>query len=124
MLAVIDEGAVPAVRAADGSDDFLVFGRDEALAVAHLEVLGTAEGVGEFLADAVLHVAWHVVVEVGHALLLHDTGIWAELRTLLASDLRVAGIDGLLGKGHRVGILSDEPAQALFLERTTLDETH
>ena len=124
LLAVIDEGAVPAVGAANCGDDLLIFGRDEALAVAHLEVLGAAEGVGEFLADAMLHVARHIVVEVGHAPLLHDTGVWAELRTLLASDLRVAGIDGLLGKGHRVGILSDEPAQALFLERTTLDETH
>ena len=124
LLAVIDEGAVPAVGAADGGDDLLIFGRDKAEAFAHLEVLGAAEVPDEFLTDALFHVARHVVVEVCHAPLLYDTGIWAELRTLLASNLRVAGIDGLLGKRHRVGILSDEPAQALLLERTTLDETH
>lgn len=110
--------------AADSGDDFLVIWRDEAEAFAHLEVLGTAEGVDKFLTDAVLHVAWHVVVEVGHALFLHDTDVWTELRTLLAPDLWIAGIDGLLGKRHRVGILSDEPAQALLLQRTTFDETH
>ena len=30
LLAVIDEGAVPAVGAADGGDDLLIFGRDKA----------------------------------------------------------------------------------------------
>jgi len=112
------------VGAADGGDDFLVIWRDETEALAHLEILGTAEGVDEFLADAVLHVAWHVVVEVGHALFLHDADVWSELCTLLAADLRIAGIDGILGKRHRVGILSDEPAQALLLQRTTLDEAY
>ena len=124
LLAVVDEGAVPTVGAADGGDDLLVFGGDETLAVAHLEVLGAAERVDEFLADVVFHTARHIVVEVRHALLLHDTGVWAELHALFAADLRIAGIDGLLGKGHRVGILSDEPAQTLLLERTALDETH
>ena len=124
LLAVVDEGAVPAVGAADGGDDLLVFGRDEAQALSYLEVLGAAEVPDELLADIVLYAARHVVVEVRHALLLHDTGVWAELHALFAADLRIAGIDGLLGKGHRVGILSDEPAQTLLLERTALDETH
>ena len=124
LLAVVDEGAVPAVGAADGGDDLLVFGRDEAQALSYLEVLGAAEVPDELLADIVLHAARHIVVEVRHALLLHDTGVWAELHALFAADLRIAGIDGLLGKGHRVGILSDEPAQTLLLERTALDESH
>ena len=110
--------------AADGGDDFLIFGGDEALAVAHLEVLGAAEMPDEFLTDVVFHAARHVVVEMRHALFLHDTGVWAELHALFAADLRIAGIDGFLGKRHRVGILSDEPSQTLFLERTALDETH
>ena len=38
LLAVVDEGTVPAVGAADGGDDFLIFGRDKAEAFAHLEV--------------------------------------------------------------------------------------
>lgn len=45
FLAVVDEGAVPAMGAADGGDDLLVLGGDEALAVAHLEILGAAESV-------------------------------------------------------------------------------
>jgi hypothetical protein len=45
LLAVVDEGTVPTVGTADGGDDLLVFGGDEALAVAHLEILGEAEGV-------------------------------------------------------------------------------
>jgi len=124
LLAVVDEGTVPTVGTADGGDDLLVFGGDEALAVAHLEILGAAEVPDEFLADVVFHAARHIIVEVRHALFLHDTGVWAELHALSAANLRVAGIDGLLGKGHRVGILSDEPAQSLLLERTALDETH
>ena len=124
LLAVIDEGAVPAVGAADGGDDLLIFGRDKAETFAHLEVLGAAEVPDEFLTDALFHVARHVVVEVCHAPLLYDTSVLAELRTLLTADLRIAGVDGLLGKGHRVGIQSDEPAQALLLQRTALDETH
>ena len=110
--------------ATDGGNDFLVFGRDETLAVAHLEVLGAAKVPDEFLTDVVFHTARHVVVEMRHTLLLHDTGVWTELHALFAADLRIAGIDGLLGKRHRIGILSDEPAQALLLERTALDETH
>ena len=124
MLAVVDARAVPTVGAADGGDDLLVIWRDEAEALAHLEILGTAEGVDKFLTDAMLHVAWHVVVEVGHTLFLHDADVWTELRTMLASNLRIAGIDGLLRKRHRVGILSDEPSQTLLLQLTTLDETH
>ena len=123
LLAVVDEGAVPTVGAADGGDDLLVFGGDEALAVAHLEVLGAAEGVDEFLADIVLHAARHVVVEVRHALLLHDADVLAELHAVLPSDLRVAGVHGDLYERHRVGILSHEPVQALLLERAALDET-
>ena len=42
LLAVVDEWAVPAVGAADGGDDLLIFGRDKAEAFAHLEVLGAA----------------------------------------------------------------------------------
>ena len=38
LLAVVDEWTVPAVGAADGGDDFLIFGRDKAEAFAHLKV--------------------------------------------------------------------------------------
>ena len=85
------------MRATDGGDDFLVFGGDETLTVAHLEVLGAAEVPDEFLTDVVFHAARHVVVEMGHALFLHDTSIWTELHALFAADLRVAWVDGLLG---------------------------
>ena len=124
LLAVIDEWAVPTVGAADGGDNFLIFWGDETLAIAHFEVLGAAEGVDEFLTDVVLHAARHVVIEVGHALFLDDTGVSTELHALFAADLRIAGIDGPLGKRHRVGILAYEPAQTLLLEWTALDETH
>ncbi len=124
LFAVVDERAVPAVGAADGGDDFLILWGDEAEALAYLEILGAAEVPDEFLTDVVLHAARHVVVEVRHALFLHDPGIWTELHALFAADLRIAGVDGLLGERQRVGILSDEPAQTLFFQRTALDETH
>ena len=124
LFAVVDEGAVPAVGAADGGNDFLILWGDEAEALAYLEILGAAEVPDEFLTDIVLHTARHVVVKVRHALFLHDTDVWTELHALFAADLRIAGVDGLLGERQRVGILSDEPAQTLLLQRTTLDETH
>lgn len=37
LLAVVDEWTVPAVGAADGGDDFLIFGRDKTEAFEHLE---------------------------------------------------------------------------------------
>ena len=64
LLAVVDEGAVPAVGAADGGNDLLVFRGDEAQALSYLEVLGAAEVPDELLADIVLHAARHIVVEV------------------------------------------------------------
>ena len=124
LLAVVDEGAVPAVGAADGGNDLLVFGGDEALALSYLEVLGAAEVPDQFLTDGMLNAGRHVVVEARHAFLLHDTNVLAELRAVLPSDLWVAGIHGGLYERYRVGILAHEPVQALLLERTTLDETH
>ena len=123
LLAVVDEGAVPAVGAADGGNDLLVFGGDEAQALSYLEVLGTAEVPDEFLTDGMLNAGRHVVVEARHAFLLHDTNVLAELRAVFPSDLWVAGIHGGLYERYRVGILAHEPVQALLFERTTLDET-
>ena len=49
LFAIVDEGTIPAVGAADGGDDFLIFGEDEVPTVAHLEVLGAANVPDEFL---------------------------------------------------------------------------
>ena len=110
--------------AADGSDGRLVISADEACAIAHLEVLGAAEVPDEFLTDGLLDAARHVEVEVGHSLFLGGADVRAELDAVLAADLRIAGIHRGLHERHRVGILANEPVQALLLERTTLDETH
>lgn len=123
FLAVVDEGAVPAVGAADGGDELLVIGGDEALALSHFEVLGAAEVPDQFLTDGMLDAARHVVVEVGHAFLLHGADVRAVLHAVLPSNLRVAGVHGDLYERHGVGILGYEPVETLLLERTALDET-
>lgn len=123
LFAVVDEGAVPSVGTADGGDDLLVFGGDEALALADLEVLGAAEVPNELLTDGMLNAARHVVVETGHAFLLHGADVRAVLHAVLTSDLGVAGVHGNLYERHRFGILGHKPVETLFLERTALDET-
>lgn len=124
LLAVIDKGAVPAVGAANGGDDLLIFGRDKAEALSYLEVLGAAEVPDELLADIVLHAARHVEVEAGHAFFHDGPDVRTELLAVLASDLRIARVHGCLYERHGVGILSHEPVEALLLERTVFDETH
>ena len=112
-----------AVGSADVGDDLLVFGGDEALAFAHLEVLGAAKAPDKLLTDRLLDTARHVEVEVGHALLHHGAHIRTELLAMFPADLRIAGIHGCLDKRQRIGILPHEPVETLFLERTALDET-
>ena len=104
-------------------NDLLVFWGDEALAFSHLEVLGAAKAPDELLADRLLHTTGHVDVEVGHALLHDAPDVRTELLAMFAADFRIAGIHGCLDKWQRIGIQPHEPAETLFLERTTLDET-
>ena len=92
--------------------------------MAYLEILLAAPEQDQMMADVVLHPAGHIEIEVLEAPLHQDLLLLAEHRAMRTADLRIAGIDGGLREGHRVDILADDPAQALVVKRTLVEETH
>ena len=124
LLVVVDEGTLPAVESADGGDGLLLGWGDETVTTSHLEILLATKGGDELTTDVMLHVARHLMIEVRETTLHDDPLVPAEHLTLFPSHLRIAGVDAVLCPWRGVGILSNEPAQTLFTQRTTLNETY
>ena len=100
----------------------LLFRSDETVASANLEILLASPHLDKQQADTVLHVAWHLMIEVLQTAFHLHTLVLAEHLALLAANHRIAGIDGVIGQWHGVGILSHEPAQTLLMKRTGLNK--
>lgn len=112
------------MRAADAGDGLLLVSSDEALTLAHLEILGTAESHNQMLAYRLFHTAWHVEIEMGHTFLQDSPHVRTELLAVLAPNLWMTGIHRYLGIRHSITILPHKPMETLFTKRTTLNETH
>ena len=94
LLAVVLEGAVPAVVAADPLDDLLLLRGDEAATVAQLIVHLAVEDVDELPANHTFLRTGHVDVEQRQPALHGDPYLGTEQHAPLAADLPIAQVDG------------------------------
>ena len=93
FLAVVLEGAVPAVVAADLLDELLLLGGDEAATVAQLIVHLAVEDVDELPANHTFLRTGHVDVEQREAALHGDPYLGTEQHAPFTADLRIAQVD-------------------------------
>ena len=122
VLVVVEaEGLCPPCLLADAGNVLLHLGGDEAHAVAVFVVLATGIAADEAALDANLHVSRHAVVEVYHSLGMRGGDVLAVLRTLVGADLRQQRIDAAYLDDGGVSLLPYQPAQTVFVQRTTLD---
>ena len=122
LLAVIDDGAFPAMTAADVDDVLLLFGRNQAIATPHLEILLTAPAGYERMADAALYSGGHVIVELGQPALHHHLLILAEHLAPFTANLRIGGVDTGANEWLCIDILVGYPMQTAFTDRALTDE--
>lgn len=105
-------------------DEMLLFGGDEALAVAQLVIPFAVEDLDEFLSDVVLLPTGHADVELRQAALHGDSHPGTEQFALFAADLRIAKVDRDYRLKLRIDEISRQPAQALLTARALVVETY
>ena len=115
LLAVVDDGAGPAVEGAGVDDVLLLGGGDGTVAAAHFEIVLAAPHADEVVADVTLHAGRHVEEHPGHAALHGDPFVVAEHLAFLGARLGVIGVDAQADVGHGIGVLAEEPAQTLVV---------
>lgn len=121
LLAVVDDGAGPAVELADVGDVLLLGGGDGTVAAAHLEIVLASPHADELVTDVALHAGRHVNEHFGHAALHEYPLAVTEHLAILSTGFGVVGIDAQTDVGHRIGVLAEDPAQTLVVERALVD---
>ena len=97
FLAVVVDGALPAVMVAGILYILLHLGGDEALALAYLIIFLVAPPFDEQSTNATFHEPRHVFVKMCQTTLHNDSLVLTEHLALLSTDLGIARVDGIIG---------------------------
>ena len=109
MFAIVDDGALPAVGATDIEDGLLLGWGDEAIALAHLEILTATETGDELPTDVMLHIAGHLVIHILETTLHYRTLVGAKHLAIFVAILGITLVDRSKHHTGGVGILTNEP---------------
>ena len=113
---VVGQFACPAFFPTDAGDFLLYLGRNGPRAVAILIIALAAEKEDEALLDVPLLAAGYVFVEVYHAAGVFCDAVLAVHFTLACLDGWAHGVDTHDVDGRALGVLTDQPTQALLVQ--------